>query len=115
MRQTSFLAGVVVLTISISIANAQARMYSSAGSNNQAGAVSNGDSQRGRVPQGTPRGTYPGTPAGQNNFNRPIFMSIDRDPDRDNDPVRDVDRDRGGNFRRRPFSVVPVAVPLYYT
>jgi hypothetical protein len=110
MRQTSFLAGVVVLTISISIANAQARMYSSAGSNNQAGAVSNGDSQRGRAPQATPRGTSPSTPAGQNNFNRPIFTSIDRDRDRD----RDGDRDRDRNFRHR-VHILPTPGYVYYS
>ena len=142
MRQTSFLTGVVVLTIVISTANAQGR-YFSAGSNDHAGvASSNGSDQRGggainagsnggggvvinaapasgasTTPNNPTRQTPASTPQAprSTNFNRPIIISNSPDRDRDRDRDGDRDRDRDGNFHRRHFPVVPVAVPVYYT
>jgi hypothetical protein len=131
MRQTSFLAGVVVLTIVISTANAQGR-YFSAGSNDHAGVASrNRSDQRGggainagsnggggvvinaapasgasTTPNNPTRQTPASTPQAprSTNFNRPIIISNSRD--------RDGDRDR--NFRHRPY-VVSAPGYVYYS
>jgi len=111
MRRPSFFAGLAIVALTISAANAQGRMW-------QGGNDHHGDVVFNGIPASatsiTPNNPAPGippsatsiTPAPPNvrfNFNRPIFRT------------NGFDRNFDGDFHRHHRVVaVPVAVPVYY-